>query len=120
VTAEDHGPARALDRAVAENVLNMRVQERDFQLVMVDPHSGEVLDELPSFSLDAAIADQLAALLHMRGYEYTSEEFQRRGGWSVILVPPNGANHVEEFAETFPLAMCRAALRAVGVTPPEE
>jgi hypothetical protein len=112
-------PGRVLDRAVAEHVLHMRVEMRGSEYVMIDPRYGDEGVELPAFCMDAGAAEALAALLHMRGYDYSSEEFPLHG-WQVILVPPDGRDHVEEFAETFPLALSRASLRAVGVTPPEE
>jgi hypothetical protein len=112
-------PSRTLDRAIAEHVLGVRVEVRELEYVMLDPRQGSEELEVPQFSSDDGAADGLAALLTYRGYEVMSEEFPVRG-WQVILVPPAGRLPVEEFAPTFAMALCQAALSAVGAAVPEQ
>jgi hypothetical protein len=104
---------------VAEHVLKVRVEIRDLDYVMIDPRYGSEELVVPEFSADDGAADGLAALLTSRGYELLSEEFPLKG-WQVILKPPGDQPHVEEFAATFALALCYAALAVVGAPAPDD
>jgi hypothetical protein len=112
-------PSRSLDRSVAEHVLKVRVEIRDLDYVMLDPRMGNEELVVPEFSADDGAADGLAALLTFRGYDVLSEEFPLKG-WQVILKPPGDLPHVEEFAATFALALCYAALAVVGAPAPDD
>jgi hypothetical protein len=105
------------DRAIAEHVLGLAVEIRETEYVMLDPrHPGQGL-ELPEFSADEDAAGGLSVLLTQRGYVVHAEEFPLRG-WQVTIVSPGFRPTAEYFSETYALAMCGAALKAVGLSEP--
>lgn len=66
----------------------------------------------PRYSTDVAAAWLVVEALRTKGYDFDS--FTSHEGWSDAIFLKDGDEHLVR-AETFPLAICRAALQAKGV-----
>lgn len=105
--AEPLPAGRELDALVAAKVMGWQ------------PNPGWLTAErhIPSYSTDIAVAWQIAEAMRLAAIP---EEEWASGGWRAAQEPFNAPGWYErdvndwEWAETAPLAICRAALKAVG------
>jgi hypothetical protein len=109
---------RQLDAAVAERVMGAD-KEKEIDLAMLDP-SG-VIDSfrdtiwaniLPHYSTDIAAAWRVVEKLREEGWQVVINVLD--DGAEVAVTRHEMAGHLYEFADTAPLAISRAALRAVA------
>lgn len=111
-------PGRELDALVAEKVMGWTKLEgrwaRIFPGVEGDTICANLDGSIPSYSTDIAAAWQVVVEKFVndgfRIHYDINYGVERRTGWSVVI---NGIVY-HEFSNTAPLAICLAALKAVG------
>ena len=104
---------RELDALVAEQILGWEREERRKSSYLPWPHwvapNGTAFIELPRFSEDVGEAWEVVEKLKMRcGYSHGR-------GDPFAMLECEKSDTLVVYADTVPLAICRAALKAVGI-----
>ena len=111
---------RELDALVAVKALGWEwIDAMEMWYDTSDSHTMLTSDELPEFSTDIAAAWHVVEHLD-RTRNTWIDRLQKEGmeGWGLILASGTGysvTHHQVHLAETVPLAICLAALKAVGI-----
>jgi hypothetical protein len=107
---------RVLDADVAEKVMGWTVElivsGRDAFEEWRDPQGWRYGATPPSYSSDIAAAWQVVEHMRTRGWRFEIHELWE--GWRAIFVLRATYAEYQERAESAPLAICRAALAAIG------
>ncbi len=106
---------RLLDRQVAEGVLNAVVETDAQGGLYVPTDNGGFM--LPEYSEDIAAAWTVVKMMFARGWDMELQLYQDEKGSAAYRVTISRIEHQEigslEFADTAPLAICKAALMAM-------
>lgn len=106
-------PGRYLDAMVAEKVMGWRHDPGTYEgsRYLLDPAGAR--SAIPNYSTDIAAAWEVVEKLKGATAHFQLQSIP--GGWStrIFRVPAGLSN--EEIADTAPMAICLAALKAVGV-----
>jgi len=117
---DDIPAGRKLDALVAERVFG--ASRRDVWYYYDSP-KNEVSASVPHYSTDIKAAWEVVNWIEanrwtfiLTGPEYLNEEGKLVGGYKAIFIDSRSERPaVRATADTLPLAICRAALKAVGV-----
>lgn len=103
---------RALDAIVAERVMGWRRRKNQHPFSGTPPgETNDATGATPLFSTDIAAAWDVIARL-MESHFMVSVTVSHEMGWWCVVYPPSGSAVETEYAESAPLAICRAALAA--------
>lgn len=81
-----------------------------------------VVSPAPRYSTDIAAAWRVVEKLASHNHRLTLEDWRdsKHAGWSALVTLSNGHDTGDVIAETMPLAICRAALKAIETQPVTE
>lgn len=117
-------PGRELDALVAEKVMGWVRPAMDSPYIVDDPIHGKLAylsGEIPHYSADIAAAWEIIEKLR-GGYHVTLESFGSHWRCDISVITASVASGTkgngQGRADTAPMAICLAALKAKGVTIP--